>query len=163
MELYLESQIKAAQWRASTYIALDQYAEKDTSKRDAKWASDFEQTFVVPLLCAVFGSASAAEFTFPSKVQDGLKAIYAAAYEWNYKTKATFLPLDFHVMLFKSEEPLDERTMRLYDSSKIAEKEPRVIASTRLGLMSSISHGKGKPLEEVWQEKVVVVTEDFFA
>lgn len=161
IEPFVESQLKAAQWRASTYIALDQHAMKDTSKRDNAWATSFEEEFIHYLISRIFGKNT--KFVVPQKVHDGLAAICAAAHAWNYKTKATFLPLDFQVVLFKSEELFDERTMRLYDSSKITEKEPRVIASTRLGLKSSISYGKAKPMEEVWQEKVVVVTEDFFA
>jgi hypothetical protein len=175
-----ESQLNAARWRSTTFNALTPFCTESSES----WASHFISNILELLLAGIFGSLPSPESnpnstTDPSnplphpppplyklkpKEYDSLKSIFTLASTWNRDVKSTFFPLDFHVSGVPAGFLFDSQVMKLYDSkSPVPTVLPTVIAPVRLGLRSSVTYGKEKPEEWVWQEKVVVITEEFFS
>jgi hypothetical protein len=148
-----ESQLNAARWRSTTFNALIPLCTKDGED----WASYFISNILEPLLVGIFGPPL--RYRLKPRAFDSLKHIFTLASTWNRDVKSTFFPLDFHAGI-----PFDPQAMKLYDSkSPVSTVLPTAIAPVRLGLMNSVTYGKEKAEKWVWQEKVVVITEEFFS
>jgi hypothetical protein len=160
-----EPQLNASKWRSLAFAGLDRQSSSSNSPRDASYAKTFayifENSVLSALVTAIFGPVHASRFRISSKDHNALVNMGKSAYCWNRDVKSTFLLQDFHVIVYGGNDIFDPSEMQLHENYSVNPKSP-VVATIGLGLQSSLTHGSEQEQTAVWQEKVTVVTEEYF-
>lgn len=120
---------------------------------------DIEKKFLGPFLSSLVDEEPKPRFLYKAHI-GVLEGILSAAYDWNCKAKSQFVSLDYHVSL-PTDRLFDEQSMQYLEKPKnVAEPSRLVVAAVAMGLESS--EARGGPPYKVWQEKITVLTEDYF-
>jgi len=101
----------------------------------------------------------------PQVFWDGLMEIGRTAYLWNRDVKCDCVSLDFRVAMCADGERYDDTCMSLYDkhNARFDGKGRKILTPVGMGLKTSVALGSDVPAQEIWQEKVDVLTEGYFA
>jgi len=159
-----EPQIVAGRWRAASFAAIEQ--DGDASVKDAMWAKEFvshvTESTIAPLVRAVHDAWDVS--MLPKSFWDALFEIGRTAYLWNRDVKCECVSLDFRVVMSSDGERYDDTSMALYDrhNARFDGKGRKILAAVGMGLKTSAVSGDDEPAQEVWHEKVDVLTEGYF-
>ncbi|KDQ12474.1 hypothetical protein BOTBODRAFT_176414 [Botryobasidium botryosum FD-172 SS1] len=157
-------QIKSGRWRSDTFKALDALCNPEELNEPwaQKFALDFESGFIAPLVTAICGSWNPS--TISEKAREELLGIALLSYRWNRDTKAGFIPLDFHPVVFNGGIEFSADSMTVFGQRKTKSSNPSgpIISTAGLGLQSTLSYGTEKGIEDYWQLKAEVVMEEAF-
>jgi hypothetical protein len=160
-------QVDAARWRIATYQYFDRIQAKGRPPAAvfAEQGQKFAGIVSKDLSAKLFGPLGIKP-DFKLLEGDLLNKVLklgADAIAWCYNTRSTYIHLDFHLTGFKPPKPFDPKSMQIYDKYDLrGDGQSEVIAVVGFGLRSSCATGGGKHPEEVWQERVPVVTEEYF-
>jgi hypothetical protein len=113
---------------------------------------------ILPFLIAVYGNFA----RLSSEHEQSLASIVSSAYRWNRMVKTEVILLDFQPIMFQNGAQYDPASMNLLDQKAVPAQAEPIISTVSFGLQSSEAEGGGKPTKRVWQEKVTVLTNDYF-
>ncbi|KAF8337509.1 uncharacterized protein EI90DRAFT_2659051 [Cantharellus anzutake] len=153
------TQVPCGRWRALSFRYIDVQSSSRVESVDAV-ADYLEKKLFGPLLSSLRDRNPTPRFLSRSQLS-ALKTILAAAYEWNHKVKSQFMSLDYHVSLPRDKQ-FDEWSMQYLGNKKVVDPSRQIISVISLGLESSDAGGPGTQPNRVWQEKITVLTEDYF-
>ncbi len=120
-----------------------------------------EKNFLGPFLSSLLDNQPERRFLSSNNTR-ALEEILVAAYDWNRKVKSQFMSLDYHVRL-PTIGLFDEQSMQYLEKPKnVGDPSRLVVAAVAMGLESSEARGSGTQPYGVWQEKITVLTEDYF-
>jgi ribosomal protein L29 len=164
------SQLDAGRWRALMYNHFERVAIADRKcKTFDEYSQNRGQAFARRItskltkeILPVLGLDPKSIEEDLAKLTKGLTRIGAEAITWNHKARGTYLHLDFHPVIVDSEERFDEAKMALGDNYRLKSQDAVVVACVGVGLFSSQAIGDGKEPQRVWQERIQVVTEEYF-
>jgi len=158
-----EPQVVAGRWRASTYKALDSQVVRDFGTQfTTKLVEHIISNRILPLLRATFGARAQEIQEFPNDLYKLLHEAVASAYEWNKKVKLQVLLLDFVPFVVDNNAPYDANIMEFFEKPRKISKDPIVICTGTVGLMSRVAQGGRQDPEERVQERIKILTTQFF-
>ncbi len=157
----LAMQVPSGRWRALSFQYLDT-VNKVSPESTRRVRDDMEKFSLGPFLSSVVDEQPRQKLLSPAHAR-ALQEILVAAYEWNCKVKSQIISLDYHVNLL-TDSSFDERSMQYLEKPKnVADPSRLIIAAVAMGLESSEAKGGGTQPYKVWQEKITVLTEDYFS
>lgn len=139
-------------------------SKQTVEERADAWGEGFMQVVlneIIKPIVNAFQSQSENGYQFPDKLAKLLQKIGRDAYYWSFSANTTYLHHDFHLILFHPCAFVAD-DMQLGDKYKLSPDGSTTVASVGLGLKSSVALGHDKDPEAVWQEKVPVITEEYF-
>ncbi|QRV77753.1 hypothetical protein RhiJN_05768 [Ceratobasidium sp. AG-Ba] len=153
-----DAQVISGRWRISTFQAhQSKFAQSIQQWLDA-FRSGLTKEILLPFLVAVYGNA----VRLSHRHEQGLASIISKAYRWNQMVKTDVILLDFQPIMFPNGTRYDPTSMRLLDPKIAPVPAEPIISTVSLGLQSSEAEGGGHPVRRVWQERVMVLTNDYF-
>jgi hypothetical protein len=145
---------------------LEERISKQTiEERADAWGEGFMNVVINDIIAPIvnaFQTQSETPYPLPEKQVKLFQKVGRDAYIWSFKAKTTYLHHDFHLTLFKPNQPYLPDDMQLGDKYKLSPDGSTMLTCVGLGLKSSVALGHYQKPEEVWQEKVPVITEEYF-
>ncbi|KAF8755014.1 hypothetical protein RHS01_05550 [Rhizoctonia solani] len=152
-----ESQVLAGRWRISTLKIINEsypYAPKDEALR--LWHDT-----LLPFCSKIINRELCFE-PIQSLVPE-LQNLFERAWEWNRLTRNSVIMLDFHPYLQPPGAAYDPQYSTLEGRRPKHPASNAILLTSKLGLLSSYSDGKGKDLQYTAQTKATMLTAEYFA
>jgi hypothetical protein len=154
-----EFQLISAMWRANTFSTLEE--DMDSRKVD-ELVHDFLDHCSNELRILKGIDDSGSDFVLSIDERQQLEEVFRFAYDWNLKVKSGALFTDFHPVCLANDDPFDSSSMVPYEDLKIPKGPEKILCAVTLGLRSSEAPREGERPWSVWQEKVQVLTGEYF-
>jgi hypothetical protein len=163
-----EPQLDAARWRVWKYTMLEDSSRTPkwtTKERADAWGEAFMRIVINDIMGPIiipFTDQYETPYQLPEKQIKLFQKVGRDAYMWSFKTKTTHLHHDFHPTLLRSNQPYQPDIMQLGGNYELGRGGSMMLTCVGLGLKSSVALGDEQKSEEVWREKVPVITEEYF-
>ncbi len=153
----------AGRWRSSTYKALESQVLPDFGAQFAdQLVGHIITNYILPLLKSIFGARAQEAQVLFNDLHKLLHEAVASAYGWNRKVKLQVVLLDFVPFTVDNNVLFDAKIMEYFERPKKLSKETTIICAGTIGLKSSVAQGGRQDPDERVQEKVKILTKEFF-
>jgi hypothetical protein len=154
-----ETQLVSGMWRANTFSTLD--GQMKTKEIDTLCFT-FANRFSADCKLLKDPKGSGRDFVLRQDERQELEGIFHLAYKWNSRVKTGAIFMDFRPILLRNDARFDSSIMVPYDDMNIPKESSRILCAVTLGLKSSDASNEGEEPSFVVQEKVQVLTGEYF-
>ena len=154
-----ETQLVSGMWRANTFSTLDGHMKPD--EIDAL-CSTFVDRFSANVKLLKSPKDSGRGFVLSHDERQELENIFHRAYKWNGRVNTGAVLMDFLPILLRNNARFNSSNMVPYDDMDIPKGSSKILCAVTLGLTSSDASKEGIEPSFVWQERVQVLTDEYF-